>query len=524
MLRKKIAAFVVAHMCTGLIAGAQTPMMGWSSWNTYHVNISDTLIMRQADAMASNGLKEAGYNQINIDDGFFGYRDTEGRMHPHPERFPNGLKPVAAHIHSLGFGAGIYSDAGGNTCGSRYDNDPNGFGSGLYGHEEQDAELYFKDWGFDFIKIDYCGAGTELNLDEEKRYREIREAFDRVGCGDVRINLCRWAFPGTWGRDIAGSWRISPDIRPHWTSVRDIIRCNLYLSAYCSPGHYNDMDMLEISRGLTPREEETHFGMWCMMSSPLLIGCDLTKIQPASLKLLTNPELIALNQDSLGLQGRVVARCDGGFVLAKDLEKRHGLKRAVALYNPTDTVVSFSVPLAAVELSGRTSLRDLVKRENLGEVTEEIAFDVDPHGVKILCAEGSRRLEPTVYEAEWGYLRCYDDLGKRKMLVNYVDNPSASGGMIVENLGGRPENTISWDDVWSDKGGEYNLTVTYLPAPRLSLEVEVNGYKQTIKELASEGGLATVTIPVTLKSGYNTVKMGNPYAWAPAIDKIEVKR
>ena len=238
------------------------PIMGWSSWNTYHVNISEELIKQQADALIKHGLKEAGYNYINIDDGFFGYRDETGKMHPHPDRFPNGMKVVSDYIHSLGLRAGIYSDAGDNTCGSIYDNDANGVGSGLYGHEQQDMDLYIKEWNYDFIKIDYCG-GRELGLDEEKRYNAICQAIANTGRTDVSINICRWAFPGTWAKKLARSWRISPDIRPKWNSVKGIIEKNLYLSAYATGGHYNDMDMLEIGRGLKPNEEEVHFGMWC---------------------------------------------------------------------------------------------------------------------------------------------------------------------------------------------------------------------------------------------------------------------
>ncbi len=148
----------VACMIMRAAADGSTPLMGWSSWNTYRVNISDSLIMRQADALVSTGLSRAGYRQVNVDDGFFGWRDSTGLMHPHPQRFPRGMRCVSDHIHSLGLKAGIYSDAGANTCGSRYDNDENGFGAGLYGHEEQDARLYFGEWDFDFIKIDYCGA------------------------------------------------------------------------------------------------------------------------------------------------------------------------------------------------------------------------------------------------------------------------------------------------------------------------------------------------------------------------------
>ena len=149
-------------LCSGVFAQNTTvfesPIMGWSSWNTYRVHINDTLIIRQADAMVQKGLKEVGYSYVNVDDGFFGWRDEKGVMQTHSERFPNGLKGVADHIHSLGLKAGIYSDAGSNTCGSIWDKDMNGIGSGLYGHEFQDATLYFKEWRFDFIKIDYCGA------------------------------------------------------------------------------------------------------------------------------------------------------------------------------------------------------------------------------------------------------------------------------------------------------------------------------------------------------------------------------
>ena len=254
------------------------PVMGWSSWNTYRININDELIKKQADALVELGLKDAGYRYVNIDDGFFGYRDDDGNLHTHPERFPDGLGGLTAYIHSLGLKAGVYSDAGANTCGSIWDSDPNGVGVGLYGHEEQDADLYFNKWDFDYIKIDYCGAGQQLDLDERERYTTICDAIRRVSRRPVSINICRWAFPGTWAGNLADSWRISSDITLDWNSVKYIVSKNLYLSAFARGGHYNDMDILEIGRGLTPEEEETHFGLWCIMSSPLIIGCDLTAV------------------------------------------------------------------------------------------------------------------------------------------------------------------------------------------------------------------------------------------------------
>lgn len=519
-----LAAFIFA-IGQNVSADNATPMMGWSSWNTYRINISDSLIMRQADALISTGLTKVGYRQINIDDGFFGWRDSTGMMHSHPKRFPHGLRSVADHIHSLGLKAGIYSDAGGNTCGSRYDNDENGFGSGLYGHEEQDARLYFGEWGFDFIKIDYCGAGYELNLDEQKRYTEIRDAFIRTGHGDVRMNICRWTFPGTWAADIAESWRISQDIRPRWSSVKDIIGKNMYLSAYCSPGHYNDMDMLEIGRGMKANEEEVHFGMWCIMSSPLLIGCDLTKLPKQSLQLLSNPELIALNQDTLGLQARVIVRCGEGYVLAKDVEERHGHIQAVALYNPSDTTCNFVVPLSELGFSGKVHLRNLIHRTDMGNVRDSIVQTLPPRSVLIMKVQGKHRVETSRYEAEWSYLPCFDVLGKRKLQVAYTQNEAASGGMIVSNLGGRPENIACWKDVWSDKGGNYLLTVSYIPAARRALEITINNCKPIkIENISSTGEISTVSIPITLHSGYNTIEMGNPFGWAPDIDNFKLTK
>ena len=506
----------------------EPPVMGWSSWNTYRVNISDSLIMRQADAMVEKGLKDVGYLYINTDDGFFGYRDEKGKMHAHPQRFPNGMKPVADHIHSLGLKAGIYSDAGSNTCGSFWDKDVNGIGAGLYGHERQDADLYFNDWGFDFIKLDYCGAGQELDLEEEKRYTEIREAIDQVAGKHVSINICRWAFPGTWASKLARSWRISGDIAPNWRSIKHIIDKNMYLSAYAGEGHYNDMDMLEIGRGLKPEEEEVHFGMWCLMSSPLLIGCDMTTIPDFSLQLLKNEELIALNQDRLGLQAYVVQHVGDTYVFVKDIEQKRGTVRAVALYNPADTAARFDLPLQEVELGGKVKVRDLVRRTDLKSVKENLVMEVPAHSVRILRMEGEQRLEPTRYEAEWAYLPCFNDLAKQKRIVTYVPMQQASGRMKVSYLGGSKENYAEWKEVYSEKGGLYEMTIQYIPGKFRKLQIDVNHDKAILfDQLEIEGNeerIATVKCKVELKPGNNVVRMGSSYTWAPDIDCFMLKK
>lgn len=495
------------------------PLMGWSSWNTYHVNINENLIKKQADALVANGLKDVGYLYINVDDGFFGYRDETGKMHAHPERFPNGMRPVSDYIHSLGLKAGIYSDAGDNTCGSIYDDDANGVGSGLYGHEQQDMDLYLKEWNYDFIKIDYCGA-RELGLEEEKRYATICEAIKNTGRTDVSINICRWAFPGVWAKNRARSWRISSDIRPRWSSVKHIIGKNLYLSAYAGEGHYNDMDMLEVGRGLTQAEEEVHFGMWCIMSSPLLVGCDMTTIPETSLQLLKNKELIALNQDVLGLQAYVVQRDKDCYTLVKDIEQKHGTARAVAFYNASDSIYEFNVPLHLLELGGKTKVRDLVKREDLENVEDECRYTLQPHSVLLCRMEAETRLETNRYEAEWAYLPCYDDLGKKPKPILYAVSPECSGGMKVHHLGGSEENYAEWKEVYSEKGGQYEMTIHYCSPVNRKLEVWVNDVRHELLKLNSGGEdkVAVVTLPITLKTGYNSIRMGNCFGWAPDID------
>ena len=532
-----LAATAVSLLCTGCAEtqidqsdddkAIATPLMGWSSWNAFRVDISEDIIKNQADLMVRTGLKDAGYTNVNIDDGFFDERDSTGIMKANAKRFPNGMKPVVDHIHGLGLKAGIYTDAGNNTCGSMSDKDRAGVGAGIYGHELQDAQLYFGDWGFDFIKIDYCG-GSHLGLDEKERYTSIRESIDQVN-KDVSVNICRWAFPGTWAEGVASSWRISGDINAHWNSLKYVVGKNLYLSAYARNGHYNDMDMMVIGfrnnsrvggEGLTPTEEEAHFGLWCIMSSPLLIGCDLSSLPESSLQLLTNKELIALNQDPLGLQAYVVQHENEGYVLVKDIEQKRGNVRAVALYNPSDTACTFSVPFSVLEFDGNVKVRDLVKHADLGSFAGNFEQTLPPHSGMFLRMEGDTRLEPTVYEAEWAYLPLYNDLGKNSKGISYAYDGEASGKMKVGFIGGQPENYAEWAEVYSDKGGRYHMTINYSYGKDRELELTVNDSTIKIHSLADDDDHHQLTVPVDMKPGYNLVRMGNSYNWAPDIDNF----
>ena len=508
----------------------QLPTMGWSSWNTYRVNISDSLIMAQADAMVETGLLEAGYNHINIDDGYFGGRDPlTGRLLIHPTRFPGGLARVVDHIHSLSLKAGIYSDAGRNTCGSFWDKDSIAVGVGLYGHDSQDADFFFRELGFDFIKVDFCGGNAPQNtdhlaLDPRERYTAIRRAIDATGRKDVRLNVCRWDFPGVWVRDVATSWRISHDISDNWRSLRSIISQNLYLSAYAGGGHYNDMDMLEVGRSLSQEEDRTHFGLWCIMSSPLLIGCDLTTLRSETLHLLTNKDLIALDQDPLGLQAYVLEHEDGTYVLVKDLEERFGTRRAVALYNPTEEEKFIGVDFDRAELGGRVEVRDLFGQRDLGSMEGRLEVKVPAHGTRIFRLDGERRLERRRYEAETAYLSDYQELYNNLSFhtASYTPDPLCSGGMAVTLLGGRPTNDLQWRDVHSMEGGRYVLALRCLSPENRLIYLSVGGGPAKEIRVRANEDWQDVEVEVTLEKGVNTVRLCNDRGFMPDIDFMEL--
>ncbi|MDY5569698.1 MAG: alpha-galactosidase [Candidatus Cryptobacteroides sp.] len=528
-------AAILASSCCERPQGVKPPLMGWSSWNAYMVDISDSIITHQADLMVEKGLKEAGYRYVNIDDGFFGYRDERGYMVPHPERFPKGpegMRALVDHIHSLGLKAGIYSDAGDNTCGSSYNHDLNGLGAGLYGHDVVDAERYFNEWDFDFIKLDYCG-GQNLKLDPEERYREIRRVIDSVATRHIRINVCRWNFPGTWVNGIGDSWRISADIRPVWKSIKYIVGKNLYLSAYAGNGNYNDMDMLAVGYNIKPSpfweeglglsytEEEAHFSIWCIMSSPLLLGCDIEYIPEETMKIITNPELIAINQDRLGLQAHVVQHVGETYVFAKDILEKWGNTRAVALYNPADTSMRFTLTPEEIEMTGALTVRDLNLNADLGECSS-IEMTLPPHSAKILKVSGER-IEPTLYEAEWGY--CPDFTAIKGTGVKYVPMEGTSGRAVAMNLGGSESNCLEWRDVHSISGGEYELSLTIQYCEEATgLRISVNGEEKEIVSCGlAKDGFYTLNTLAELNKGENCVRIWSETP-LPAVDKLNITK
>lgn len=516
------------------VSAWETPTMGWSSWNTFGHRISEQIIKSQATAMDSKGLKDAGFTYINIDDGAFKGRDSEGHLVIHPSRFPNGMKTVVDHIHSLGLKAGTYSDAGYNTCASYHGGDVDGIGTGLYKHETQDINFLFNELGFDFIKVDFCGGdpwhnADGLDLDEKERYTAIGEALKATGREGLRYNICRWAYPGTWVNDVATSWRTTGDINVSWESIRNIIGENLYLSAYCRNGGFNDMDMLEVGRGLSSEEDKTHFGMWCIMSSPLLIGCDMTKINSTTLKLLTNPELIALNQDPLALQAYVVSRQNGVYILVKDIETLYGKTRAVAFYNSSDKKQTVTLDFNDVNLGGSIAVRDLFECNDEGIFSDSMTVTVPAHSTRIYRLEAEERYERQLYEAETAWITAYQEIDNNQAVQSgiYEENDMFSGGAKAGWLGMREDNDLIWREVHSEKGGNYEMTIAYVSGEDRTFTVEINGEKiQKLKvNSGGWGSIGKTTLDVTLKPGDNTVRLFNEdRSWMPDIDCMSITR
>lgn len=281
---------------------AQTPPMGWNSWNKFACNVNEQLIREIADALVTTGLKDAGYTYINIDDCWHGDRDSLGFIHPDPKRFPSGMKALADYIHGKGLKMGIYSDAGSQTCGGR---------PGSRGYEFQDAQTYAR-WGVDYLKYDWCN--TE-GLKAEGAYKTITAALRKAG-RPIVLSICEWGNdkPWAWGPNVGHLWRTTGDIyncfdcindHGSWKSwgVMQILDKQEGLRQYAGPGHWNDPDMLEVGNGMIENEDRAHFSMWAMIAAPLIAGNDLRKMSAATKAILLNKEVIAVNQDAAGVQG-----------------------------------------------------------------------------------------------------------------------------------------------------------------------------------------------------------------------------
>ncbi|KAB2047742.1 hypothetical protein ES319_A13G067700v1 [Gossypium barbadense] len=277
-----------------------TPQMGWNSWNHFHCDINETLIKETADAMVSTGLSAVGYIYINLDDCWGELnRDSQGNLVPKASTFPSGIKALADYVHSKGLKLGIYSDAGTQTCSKTM--------PGSLGHEEQDAKT-FALWGVDYLKYDNCEDTGGLSPKE--RYPKMSEALLNSG-RPIFFSLCEWGQedPATWAPSIGNSWRTTGDIEDNWDSMTGIADQNDQWASYAKPGAWNDPDMLEVGNGgMTTEEYRCHFSIWALAKAPLLIGCDVRSMDNVTFELVANKEVIDVNQDKLGVQGKKVKK------------------------------------------------------------------------------------------------------------------------------------------------------------------------------------------------------------------------
>ncbi len=358
---------------------AMTPPMGWNSWNAFHKNIDDATIRAQADAMVSSGMKAAGYEYINIDDGWEGTRDAQGNLHP-IKGFPD-MKALADYVHSKGLKIGIYSSPGPKVCG--------GFdGSGSYGHEEQDAKL-FASWGMDYLKYDWCTAGTVYQRSEyPEAIHKMSVALAQTGRPMVYSIHGRgavWEYAAAQGANL---WRTTGDINDTPARMLVIGFGQEGLEKFAGPGHWNDPDMLEIGNGgMHNSAYQMHMTLWCLLAAPLIAGNDLTTMKPETLAILTNPEVIAVDQDPAGIQGHMIMQQGPIVVMMKPMKDG---SKAVGLFNREQGVVTVTVKFSDIGLQEDALVRDLWNQADLGKFHGSFSVDVPDHGVVFVRITDSR--------------------------------------------------------------------------------------------------------------------------------------
>jgi alpha-galactosidase len=369
-----LAAAPAAALDNGV---ARTPPMGWNSWNKFQCDVDENLVRQTADALVATGLRDAGYVYLNIDDCWHGERDVQGFIHPDAKRFPSGMKAVGDYVHAKGLKLGIYSDAGSKTCAKR---------PGSRGYEEKDARQYAS-WGVDYLKYDWCN--TE-GLRAEDAYTVMRDALRKAG-RPIVFSLCEWggSEPWRWAAPVGNLWRTTGDIGLCWekksckreweTGVMNILDLQVGLEEFAGPGHFNDPDMLQVGNGLTETEDRAHFSLWALLAAPLLAGNDLRNMSPATKDTLTNREVIAVDQDSLGLQGRKVRDDGAEEVWARSLA---GGAKAVVLLNRGEAPVRIKVTWRELDWPAQpVAVRNLWSKRDMGSFREGYFAEVAPHGV-----------------------------------------------------------------------------------------------------------------------------------------------
>ncbi|WP_037318572.1 glycoside hydrolase family 27 protein [Salegentibacter sp. Hel_I_6] len=368
---------------------AQTPPMGWNTWNKFGCEVDEDLIKEAADAMVSSGMKDAGYEYIVIDDCWHGERDEDGFISANKERFPSGMKALVDYVHAKGLKFGIYSDAGGTTCAGR---------PGSRGYEYQDALTYSR-WGVDYLKYDWCDTD---GLNAEGAYTTMRNALYEAE-RPIVLSICEWGQnePWEWAQDIGHLWRTTGDIYNCWDCEEDhgdwsswgvlqILDMQEGIRKYAGPGHWNDPDMMEVGNGMSTSEDRAHFSMWAMLAAPLMAGNDLNSMSKKTIEILTNKEMIAINQDSLGVQAFKYQAEDGLEIWVKPLANGDW---AITFLNRSDNekTLNFDWKKHLIEdpdfdytlnfQQEEFQVNDIWANKNLKSTRKELKTIVHPHDV-----------------------------------------------------------------------------------------------------------------------------------------------
>jgi alpha-galactosidase len=364
-----ICAF--SQVCFAQTQLAQTPPMGWNSWNHFGCKITDAIVRAEADAMVSSGMKAAGYEYVNIDDCWEGKRDSKGIIHPN-SKFPD-MKALADYVHAKGLKLGIYSSPGPRTCG-HYE--------GSYGHEKQDAETYAR-WGIDYLKYDWCSARYMYQPSQyPAAFEKMHQALLSTG-RPIVYSIHGRGRVWSWARSVgANLWRTTGDIGDNYNRMIAIGFGQSGLARFAGPGHWNDPDMLEIGNGgMGAKEYRVHMSLWCLLAAPLITGNDLTTMTPETLSILTNPDLIAVDQDPLGVEGHRVWEEGPLEIWMKPLADG---SRAVGLFNREQSTIKVTVKFSQIGLGDRATVRDLWARKDLGVFNGSYSADVQSHGVVMI--------------------------------------------------------------------------------------------------------------------------------------------
>ncbi len=397
-LRNFLSLIVLLLTSTTLFAQkfeelAQTPPMGWNSWNTFQTNIDEPLLKGMVDTYVSSGMRDAGYTYFVLDDGWMGMeRDKDGNLVADPKKFPNGMKAFADYVHSKGLKFGIYNCAGTKTCAGY---------PGTRGYEYQDARLYAS-WGVDYLKFDWCNAE---GINAIEAYTTMNKAIRAAGRPMV-FSLCEWGQhnPWRWAKSVGQLWRSTGDIGPAFTetvakngwkplSVLNILDRQDSIRQYAGPGHWNDPDMLEVGNGMKYNEDKAHFSLWCMLAAPLMAGNDIRQMSDQTKSILTNKEIIALDQDPLGVEAFRYYAFDGIEIWVKPLSNgdlavcflnRSDHPQTVS-YNWNEHLISDKISGASVDFSKTIyKLRDLWAKKDVGTTGKVFSQAIPSDDVVVL--------------------------------------------------------------------------------------------------------------------------------------------